>query len=518
MGVGAREVARLLQVSPNTEREYRRTFSEAGLLDGSPDALPEVEALRALLPRNVPAQQTSSVERWLSGVKAQVDKGVGARAIYDHLKREDPEFKGSYDAVKRLVRRLRRASPIKASEVAIRVETEPGDVAQVDFGYVGHCFDPKTGTSRKAWVFVMVLGHSRHQFARIVFDQRAETWLGLHVAAFEAFGGVPATVVPDNLKAAVVRCAFGAIEDPGLNRSYVELARFYGFKVDPTPPRAPEKKGKVEAAVKYVSRNFFAPRDEGEDVTVVNEALAKWVAETAGQRVHGTTGKRPLEAFEAEEKAALKPLPQRPWVPTLWRKAKVHRDTHVAFDRRFYSVPWRHVGKDAWLKATPESVEIWIDDARVATHPRCRKNAFSTVDAHLPTGRADFRLRTRSFWEDRARNIGDEVLAWVSEVYDAAGAMSPLRIVQAVVTHLEKFPRERANGACRRARHFGIHRYRGICDILRKALDLAPLPDLAEDSPAVAVAPVCGQPPQPRFARDASLLLANKAEVPHVFH
>ena len=522
LGVGAREVARLLQMSPNTEREYRESFSRAGLLLGPVDALPEVEALRALLPRKLPAQQTSSVAQWESVVAPMVTRGVEARAIYDHLKREEQAFAGSYDAVKRLVRRLRQAAPIKPSDVAIRVETEPGDVAQVDFGYVGHCFDPRTGTHRKAWVFVMVLGHSRHQFARVVFDQRSETWLALHAAAFESFGGVPATIVPDNLKAAVVRCAFSAAEDPGLNRSYVELARFYGFKIDPTPPRDPEKKGKVEAAVKYVSGNFFAPRAEGEDVTVVNEALARWVTETAGQRIHGTTGRRPLEVFEAEERAALKPLPERPWVPTLWRKAKVHRDIHVAFERRFYSVPWTHVGKEAWLRATPESVDIWVDDARVATHPRRGKAAFSTQESHLPTGRADFRLRSRSAWEARARPLGDEVLAWVSEVYDSAGAMSPLRLVQAVVTHLETFPQERANAACRRARHFGIRTYRGICDILRKALDLEPLQAPAVTARTAATVPAeptqAMQAPRPRFARDPRQMLASKAEVAHVLH
>jgi transposase len=97
----------------------------------------------------------------------------------------------------------------------------------------------------------MVLSYSRHQFARVVFDQRTETWLRLHVEAFAALGGVPRVVVPDNLKAAVIRGAFGASEEPTLNRSYRELARHYGFKIDPAPPLKPEKKGKVESGVKW---------------------------------------------------------------------------------------------------------------------------------------------------------------------------------------------------------------------------------------------------------------------------
>lgn len=510
LGTGAREVARLLGVSPNTEREYRLVFGAVGLLTGAVDDLPALEELKALLPRVVPRQQTSSVEDWTQEVQRLVDKGCEPRAIHDHLRRERPDFSGSYYAVKRLVKRLRVAQGVKPGDVVIPVVTDAGDVAQVDFGYVGLLHDPASDSVRKAWVFVMVLGHSRHQFARVVFDQRSETWLRLHVLAFAFFGGVPATIVPDNLKAAVVRCAFGLGDDPGLQRSYVELARFYGFKVDPAPPRDPEKKGKVEAGVKYVSGNFFAPRDDGEDITVVNAALTTWVLETAGRRIHGTTGLRPIEVFEAEEKGSLKALPPLAWVPVAWRKAKVHRDTHVAFDGRFYSVPWPHIGKDAWIRASADAVDVFVEDARVALHSRRGKGAWSTIEAHLPSGRSELRNRSRSFWEGRGREMGEEVLAWVVDAYDAADALSPLRTVQAVITLLDTYPKERANNACKRALHFGIRDYRGVKDILRKALDLEPLPLL--------VVPPASLPETPRFARSTSQLLASFLKVSHVVH
>jgi hypothetical protein len=135
---------------------------------------------------------------------------------------------------------LEQARQEQAEDVAIPVETPAGEVAQVDFGYAGKLYDAKEGRFRRAWVFVMVLGFSRHMFARIVFDQKTTTWLALHVEAFDELGGVPRVLVPDNLKAAVIRAAFGADGPSALNRSYRELARHYGFKVDPTPPRAPK--------------------------------------------------------------------------------------------------------------------------------------------------------------------------------------------------------------------------------------------------------------------------------------
>jgi len=193
----------------------------------------------------------------------------------------------------------------------------------------------------------MVLGHSRHMFARAVFDQRAETWQQLHVEAFAHFRGVPKVIVPDNLKAAVVKAAFSTGDDPSLHRGYAELARHYGFTIDPAPPRDPEKKGKVEAGAKYVGINFLATLPEGLDRDEANRRLDRWVMEVAGRRVHGTTRQQPLKAFEEEERGSLLPLPTQPYRITIWRKLLVHRDTHVAFDGRFYSVPFRFIGGSA---------------------------------------------------------------------------------------------------------------------------------------------------------------------------
>lgn len=229
---------------------------------------------------------------------------------------------------------------MRAADVAIPVETGPGEVAQVDFGYAGRLLCPDAHVLRHAWVFVMVLGYSRHLFAEVVFDQKATTWLQLHRRGFEAFGGVVQTLVPDNLKAAVIRAAFAVDGDSELHRSYRELARHYGCKVDPTPPYAPRKKGKVESAVKYVKRNALAGR-HGEDITAVNTTLHRWCLEVAGTRTHGTTGEQPLAVFRQEEQAALRPLPDRPYEQTLWQRAKVHQDTHICFEGKLYSVPWR---------------------------------------------------------------------------------------------------------------------------------------------------------------------------------
>ena len=208
-GSGVREVARLLVMSPNTERKYRVALLAAGLLAGDAEDLPTLEELKEAvereLPRKVAPQQVSSVEPWQEEISALRKLGAEPKAIFDRLRlKHGQKFTGSHGAVKRMYARLRREQGVSAKDVVIRVETLPGKVAQVDFGYVGKLYDPVSDRKRKAWVFVMTLGSSRHMAASIVFDQTTETWLQCHIDAFAELKGVIENVVPDNLKAAVI--------------------------------------------------------------------------------------------------------------------------------------------------------------------------------------------------------------------------------------------------------------------------------------------------------------------------
>jgi transposase len=498
-----RDVARLVGISPVTEQKYRKKLEAAGLLWGDPQDLPELdvlaEACASTKPK--PPQERSSVEPWRARIAALVADGVRPTAIHQVLREEDRAFKASLSAVKRLVLQLARERGAHPDDVAIPVETPAGEVAQVDFGYAGYVLDPAVGRARKAWLFVMVLGCSRHMFCKVVFDQATDTWLRLHVEAFAFFGGVPRVVVPDNLKAAVIRAAFGADEIVAENRAYRELARHHGFVIDPTPPRSPEKKGKVERSVQYVKNAFLDPR-EFVDVDDLNRRLTTWVVDVAGARRHGTTGKKPLEHFERIEKAALLPLPAKRFEPVTWRKATVQRDCCVRFDEERWSVPFRHVGREALLRATAHSLEVYVDDRRVATHDRTAPGPHID-DAHLPEGRRDERHRDRGHWEARADAIDPEVVGvFVRAVMDRDEVQRPLRRVASILRLLEAVPRERAVATCTRAAYFGAYDADTVRKILVSGMDAQPLPSTTPMAPSFT----------PRFAREAASFLAS-AEV-----
>lgn len=483
LGVSSRRIARQLRMGRDTIRQYLAVFTQAGVLEGPADALPEPAALSELA-RGVtdpsaaaaPTSPCSSVERWKDEIVRLRAKGAGPTSIHDHLRVNEPEYSGSLSAIKRLCLRMERADGPRAVDVAIPVETGPGEVAQVDFGYAGKRYDPARGVLRKTWVFVMTLCFSRRKYCELVFDQTVATWLRVHVQAFEHFGGVPKVIVPDNLKAAVVRAAFSVDEDPAIQRSYRELARHYGFQIDPAPPRSPEKKGKVEANVRYVKGNFLRTW-ESVDIVEDRKALQRWVAEVADQRVHSVTRRRPIELFEERERAALLALPSSRYEQVVWRRARLHSDSHVQVDGGFYSAPWRFLHRELWVRASAHSIAIFHEDEHLWTHARVPRGARSTVPEHLPEHRRDLRHRSREHWVERARRLGEHVERLVEAVFGSDDVLLTLRRVQAIVTHLESFPPSRAAAAAKRALFFECADYRGIKNILRQGLDLQPLPE-----------------------------------------
>lgn len=505
MGVGAREVARLLGISPNTERQYRRMLLLNALLEGDPQDLPELEVLRAAvsasLPSATPAQQRSSAEDWHDQIAEALERNVSPKALWDKLRlREGDSLRVSLRAFQRYYQRLQQERGPSEADVVIPVETRPGEIAQVDFGSVGRLYDPLAGLFRRAWVFVMVLAYSRHMFAQIAFDQRVETWLRLHAKAFQWFGGCVGTLVPDNLRAAVVRAAFRLDDETELNRSYRELARHYGVVIDPTPPRAPEKKGKVESSVKYVKRNYFAPRGDYDSERLALE-LPLWLRSIAGERIHGTTRRTPLELFEIE-KPHLRPLPPQAYELTIWKHATVHRDCHVIFDGAYYSAPWRLVGRKLWVHATASSVVLYCDDERVASHRRATRGVRVTNDEHLPELRGPYRHRQREYWQERADEIGSETSAFIRDVFESADELSRIRTVIAMMRLLQKHPVERAERACARARYFANYTYRGLAEIFRRGLDFDSLPGTNHAT--------YGQLERPQYARRCTDFMISK--------
>lgn len=473
-GDSERRIARDMRLARPTVHKYHQLALQQGYLE--PEAsLPDDATLQKVLgPGPQPPKLSSSLEPYGAVVAKLRQEGVEMMAIWQRLK-DTYGYTGSYSAVRRYVARLEPPP----REAHVRVHTPAGEEMQVDFGHVGLLFDPTRGQPRPAYVFVATLSFSRHQYAELVFDQKVGTWLGLHRRAFEAFGGVPQRVVPDNLKAAVLQAL---VHDPVLGEAYRQLALHYHFLISPTRPRTPQHKGKVENGVHYVQRNFMAGQ-EFADLPSANRHLQTWVQEVAGTRTHGTTREAPLVRFKTLEQATLQALPAEPFSLCEVRTAKVHPDCHIVVDGSFYSAPYAYVGQKLDVYVHERVVERYQGTTLVATHVRClRSGQWQTRLEHYPPHKAAYLQRTPAFCRQVAARIGPAT-SQVVQTLLADRPLDRLRSVQALLQLEDSVGTTRLEAACARAAFFGDVRYRRIKDILNAALDREPLPGAPEGLP-----------------------------------
>jgi len=468
-GSSDRQIAQDVKIDRRTVKRYREWAEEQGLLEGSLPGLGDLLALQnETMPSHQPPQNVSSVEPYREVVTRMVKEKVEITAIWCRLKERG--FTGSYSAVRRFVRTIKPLAP----EATVRVEREPGEEAQVDFGYAGKMLDPQTGKLRKTWVFVMTLSWSRHQYAEFVFDQKVETWLRLHRNGLAFFGGTPRRMVTDNLKAAVIKAVW---DDPEVQQSYRECAEHYGFLIAPCRPRTPEHKGKVEqGGVHYVKRNFLGGR-EATSITQANRDVREWCRTTAGLRIHGTTKEQPLVRFQETEQARLQPLPQTPYDLAVWKRVKVQRDCYVEFERAYYSVPYRLITQDVWVCGGIQQVRIYTGQHKlVATHERAQRpgERMTHLD-HLPPEKVPGLTLNREQCLERACEIGPATYQVVQVLLDAP-VIDRLPTAGRVLRLCQRFGTERLEAACRRALHFDDPAYKTIRAILKQGLENEPLP------------------------------------------
>ena len=473
-GDSDRAIARAGLMGRPKVREFRVLANLHGWLDPDGPVPDEEEIARALSGRGaVPLGSTeSSVEPYRAQVVEWASEGVQSTSIHQALIRLHG-YTGSYSSVNRFVRGLGLSKP----EATVHLDFSPGEAAQVDFGSGPMILDLETGEQFRTWFFVMTLAFSRHQYAVLVRDQRVETWLECHRQAFEWFGGVTTRIIIDNARCAIVKACR---HDPVAQRSYAECAEGYGFRIEACPPGDPKKKGRVEAAVKYLKRGFV-PTREFRSLADANDQLHAWILGEAGNRIHGSTRERPLGLFELERPALL-PLPDQPPELAAWAKPKVHRDGHVHYLKCLYSVPYRFIGEHLWLRATARTVGIYHGHELVATHLRAfRPGSRLTNDDHLPPNAIAYKSRTAEWCLEQARDVGDACHEVVRILFDDQ-VMVNLRAVQGLVGLADKYGPGRLEAACRRALHYHNPRYQAVKTILNKGLDAEPSAESAFDA------------------------------------
>ncbi len=491
LGESNRKIAKAGLMGRAKASSFRELAVQNGWLD--PDSpVPDEAAIAQALGSTGRAtpRAGSSLERYRDEITRWIELGIQGTTIHEALCRKHG-YTGHYSSVRRFVRGIRKANP----QATVMLEFAPAEAAQVDFGKGPTIPHPLTGEPQSTWVFVMTLAWSRHQYAEVVPDQKVSTWLACHRRAFEWFGGVPARIIIDNAKCAIVRACY---HDPEVQRSYAELAEGYGFLIAPCPVQDPKKKGRVESGVKYIKRSFL-PLREFRSLADANRQIHEWIRSTAGNRLHGTTHERPLTRFAEVERHVLRPLPDVPPIIGVWTRVKLHGNCHVTFEKAYYSAPFRLVRQTLWLRATPSTVELYLDHELVASHPRlARPGERSTVADHLPPEAVAYWMQDPQWCLKKARSLGPATHELIERLF-AHRVLDNLRAAQGVIRLAQRFGPERLEAACRRALRFDDPRYRTVKTILQKGLDQQPEP--AEPSALAEAYTGKG-----RFCRDATQL------------
>ena len=461
------EIAESLGLDRKTVRKYLAPAEAEGLAPGGPPVsaaewraraagwFPELADARL---RQVTWPEIGRHHEYITG---QLKAGVTVKTIHQRLAGEH-DLAVSYASLRRYVaanvpEEVRREQ-VRVLRLAPR---EPGAEAQIDYGQLGRWTDPGTGARHVIWAFVMVLCCSRHMFVRPVIRLDQHAWCAAHVAAFGFFGGAPARLVPDNLKTGVDR---PDLYDPKINRSYAELAAYYGVLIDPARSRKPRDKPQVEKAMPYVRDSFWRGREFASLPRMQAEAQ-RWCAEVAGTRpCRALDGAAPGAVFAAAEQDKLVPLPPGEFVLAEWRTAKVGPDIHASVARVLYSVPWQHIGKTLEVRLTFSMVQFFDRGELVKTHPRKQRGKQTDLADYPPEKVAHF-MRTPAWCRRQAAAIGPACTQVIDELM-AENALYRLRSAQGVIGLAGKHDTARLEAACARAIDAGDPSYKTVRGIL----------------------------------------------------
>jgi len=492
LGETNRAISRSGCASRNKLRAVRQVAIEQGWLDPHRE-LPDNDTLAQFLkslPQVIP--HPSSVSCYRQQIEEWHRQGIQATTMHAALQRQYG-FTGAYNAVQRLVKSIKD----KAVEVTTILEFKPGECAQVDFGAGPKIVDEKTGEHVSTWIFVMVLAFSRHMYAEIVFKQDVETWLGCHRRAFEWFGGVPKKITIDNAKCAITKACY---YDPVVQRAYSDYAEGYGFIISACPPREPKKKGRVEAGVKYVKKNFL-PLREFSNLTTGNQQLKTWLLEIAGNRVHGSTREKPLTLYTQTERLVLKPLPNNPPECAVWAKVLLHGDCHVQYLKCRYSAPYQLVKQHLWLRATETTIRLYNDHTLIAVHSRLFKpGSRNTIPEHLPPNALAYCMQDPQWCLLQAAKIGPHCQQVIQALLEHS-VVDYLRAAQGIIGLHKTYGNARLDAACKRALVFQSPQYRTIKSILKTGAEYNALPE--QDAFDTLAETYTGKS---RFCRDTSTL------------
>lgn len=478
-GLSERAIAVSLGLGKGSVGTYVRRAGRAGLSWPLPEGLDD-DSLELLL---FPAAPTvpdpdRPLPDWAMIDRELRRPGVTRMLLWEEYRAAHPGgfaytwFCTHYEAWKGRVRPTMRQTHVGGEKVFVDFAGDTIDV-----------IDPMTGEARAMKLFVAAMGASNHTYAEAVATEGLEDWIGAHVRMFAFLGGVPKVVVPDNLKAAVIKADRF---DPGLNRTYAEMAAHYDTAILPARPRRPKDKAKVEVAVQVAQRWILARLRNHRffSLAELNAAIRRLLDEL-NMRVMRGYGASRADLFATLDRPHLRPLPEAPYEFARWKRCRVAPDYHVEVDSSWYSVPFGLIRQKVDVRVCGAVVEIFHGGRRVASHPRCPgRRSHITLPEHMPSAHRRHAEWTPARMLAQATKIGPSVAAFCETVMaDRPHPEQGFRTCLGVLALIRSYDAARLDAACQRGLSIRARSVASIRSILRTGLDRAFLDEVPEDPP-----------------------------------
>jgi transposase len=458
-------------VSRNTAKKYLAIFAASGFSFEQLNALNDKE-LEDIFGKS---QQRPAGSRLLSLQRCfpQVDKelkrtGVTRQLLWEAYRKEFPDgfqytqFCFYYNQWKA------RVNPV------MHLDHKAGDKLYVDFtGQKLSFTDQESGQITEVEVFVAILGASQLTYVEAVLSQQKEDFIAACENALHYIGGVPAAIVPDNLKAAVTK---SNRYEPTLNETFADFADHYGTTILPARAHRPRDKALVEGAVKIIYSRIYAPLSKHvyHSLTELNVAIRAALEGHNNQLLQGRHYSRRLQ-FEEIERQALSLLPVLPYEFKKQFHATVMKNGHVCLgaDKHYYSVPYRFIGKKVKLLYSRSLVEVYYHYERIALHKRLKSPySYTTEKDHLATTHRFMSEWSADKFVEWAASIHEDVRLYILKILDRKQhPEQAYRSCMGILSFAKKAGHERLASACRRALSYGSYNYKTIQLILENKMD-----------------------------------------------
>jgi transposase len=465
-------ISKYLSLSRNTVKKYIALYQLLNLSIEDINQKSDAELEEFFINNKTvnPSPRLKAVYDFFPYMERELKKtGVTKQFMWEEYYQKHPDGLMSSQFGEHYLRWSRKVNPV------MHMNHKAGDKMFVDYaGKTLPLIDENTGQVIEVEFFVAILGASQYTYAEASVSQKKEDFIVSVENAMHYFKGVPAAIVPDNLKSAVTK---SSRYEPTLNETFLDFADHYETTILPARAYKPRDKSLVEGAVKILYQRIYSVlRDEiFHELKDLNKAIWEELKTHNNKKLTGRPSSR-LQLFEEVEQDKLSPLPLNRFQVKQLAFATVMQNGHVLLskDKHYYSVPFSYIRKKVKILYTESTVEVYYKYNRIALHKR-NLNPFNytTLKEHLASTHQFITEWTPQRFINWGASIDENVKEFITRLLEKKQhPEQSYKSCMGVLSYAKKVGNERLINACKRALDYNIYNYKIIQRILENGLDM----------------------------------------------